>query len=248
MTEVAPIRREVVVELDVGEAFELFTTRIGEWWPVAELSVFGEGSSVDFRDGCLIETEGAKTSEWGTVTEWEPDKRVAFTWHPGAPSERASYVTVTFTQRSPGRTLVVLEHSGWEGLDEPAAARREYDHGWPQVLDCYVRAATPNDDSGSDTWVVLMHRPGPHAPSDGSVFDDPRFADHVGFLSRMRDEGLLVAAGPMLDELGAGMTILRLRGEGRLDEAAQLATSEDLSVKQGLFEVSVRPWRVMMSR
>ena len=57
-----------------------------------------------------------------------------------------------------------------------------------------------------------------------------------------------MAAGPMLDEAGAGMTILRLPGEGRLEEARRLATTEDRSVHGGFLEVSVRPWQVMMSR
>src|SRR6185437_6939068 len=33
---------------------------------------------------------------WGTVTRWEPPAAVAFTWHPGRPAQRASYVAVTF--------------------------------------------------------------------------------------------------------------------------------------------------------
>jgi hypothetical protein len=118
---------------------------------------------------------------------------------------------VTFAQRDPRRTLVVLEHSGWEAFDDPAAARREYENGWPMVLDRYAAgAARP----GGYTWVALMHRPGRAAPTDGSICDDPRFAAHVEFLSQMRDAGYLVAAGPMLDEMGSGMTILRLPGEG----------------------------------
>jgi len=93
-----------------------------------------------------------------------------------------------------------------------------------------------------------MHRPGPQAPKDQSIFDNARFADHVQFLSRMHDAGYLVAAGPMLDDMGTGMTILRLPGAGRFEEAERLATTQDPSVKGEFFEVSVRPWRVMMSR
>ena len=98
------------------------------------------------------------------------------------------------------------------------------------------------------TWVALVHRPGPDGPQGRSVFEDPRFPDHLQFLSRMHEEGYLVAAGPLLDEMGAGMTILRLPGEGRVQDAAQMARTEDPSVVSGLFEVTVRPWQVMMSR
>jgi uncharacterized protein YciI len=104
----------------------------------------------------------------------------------------------------------------------------------------------PGDDGGKQTWVALLHRPGPAAPQDGSVFDDPRFADHVAFLNRMREAGYLVAAGPMTDVAGEGMTILRLPGTGQLARAAMLATEDDVSVAQGFFSVTVRPWQVMM--
>jgi hypothetical protein len=114
----------------------------------------------------------------------------------------------------------VLEHSGWEAFDDPAAARQEYDQGWTMVLELYRNAAVRSADPGGYTWVALMHRPGPEAPREGSIFEGPRFDEHAEFLSRMRQEGYLVAAGPMLDELGAGVTILRLPGEGRLQEAA----------------------------
>ncbi len=140
MTEVAPIRREVLVELDVHDAFELFSAHIGDWWPIAELGVFGDGAAVAFEDGKLIERLGGRTSEWGAVTEWKPDQRVSFTWHPGASADRASTVTVTFMQRDAGQTLVVLEHSGWEVFEDPVAARSEYDSGWPMVLDRYRRS------------------------------------------------------------------------------------------------------------
>jgi hypothetical protein len=118
----------------------------------------------------------------------------------------------------------VLEHSGWEAFDDPAAARREYDQGWTMVLELYRDAAVRSVHPRGYTWVALMHRPGPEAPRDESTFEDPRFAEHAEFLSRMRHEGYLVAAGPMLDELGAGMTILRrlngfLRGGGRTPTA-----------------------------
>ena len=97
-----------------------------------------------------------------------------------------------------------------------------------------------------ETWVALMHRPGPAAPSTGALFDDPRFAEHFSFLNRMREAGYLVLAGPLVDRDGEGMTILRLPGAGRLAEATRLATEDDISVATGFLEVTVRPWQVMM--
>jgi uncharacterized protein YciI len=95
---------------------------------------------------------------------------------------------------------------------------------------------------------VLLHTPGPNAPAEGSLSAAPGFTDHIAFLTRMRGAGCLVAAGPLLDAQGAGMTILRLPGADRLAEATALATRDDASVADGFFEVTVRPWEVNPER
>jgi Activator of Hsp90 ATPase homolog 1-like protein len=111
--------------------------RIGRWWPVAEHSLRGAGSTVEFADGQIVErAAGGETAIWGSVTTWDPPSSLAFTWHPGRSPDRASRVRVTFTELGE-QTRVRLEHSGWEVFDDPAGARAEYDEGWPEVLDCY---------------------------------------------------------------------------------------------------------------
>jgi uncharacterized protein YciI len=100
---------------------------------------------------------------------------------------------------------------------------------------------------GESTWVALMHRPGPDAVAAGDgLFTDERFLEHAAFLGRMHELGYLVAAGPLGDENGAGMTVLRLPGQDRLAEATRLATEDDRSVATGFFTVQVRPWQVML--
>ena len=101
-------------------------------------------------------------------------------------------------------------------------------------------------DADGETWVALLHRPGPAAPEGAALFEDPRFEEHLAFLIRMRDAGYLVAAGSLSDAPGEGMTILRLPGAGQLDRATELATKEDSSVAGGFFRVTVRPWRVAL--
>jgi uncharacterized protein YciI len=98
------------------------------------------------------------------------------------------------------------------------------------------------------TWVVLVHTPGPDAPAGEALYGTPGFADHRAFLGRMHDAGYVVAAGPLPDSPGAGMTVLRLPGADRLDEARRLATEDDASVASGFFRCEVRPWQVMLSR
>jgi uncharacterized protein YciI len=90
-------------------------------------------------------------------------------------------------------------------------------------------------------WHVLLHEPA--EPIGDGVFADPRFGLHVAFLGRMQEQGHLVAAGPLDEQPGTGMAVLK-GVDGT--EARQLA-EEDESVRQGLFRVSVQPWTVVLS-
>lgn len=244
MSSVPPLRREIVVAATPEVAFDVFTGGIGRWWPLAELSVHRDRSaSVAFDDGVIVERSATgEEAVWGTVTRWEPPAAVAFTWHPGRPADVAGLVEVGFTAVD-GGTLVTLRHGGWESYADPAAARAEYDHGWPTVLGRYRDDVARTGDTA--TWALLLHRRADDVT--GSVFTDPRFAEHVAFLERRRAAGQLVAAGPLADADGEGLTVLRLPGEDRLAEIARLATDDDRSVRDGLFTVTVRPWRVSLS-
>ena len=268
---VPPIRRQILVDADPATAFAVFTERISQWWPLEDLSVYGPGGTVGFADGQIVEQSASgDAAVWGTVYLWEPGAALAFSWHPGGPPDQATHVEVTFTQAD-AQTLVTLTHTGWERFADPAETRAEYEQGWPVVLGTYrdhvahheqdkssLDEGSPVDggpagdspleggpDEGGETWVALLHRPGPAAPPGAALFGDPRFAEHVAFLTRMRDAGYLVAAGPLTDVPGEGMTILRLPGADQLDQATELATKEDSSVAGGFFTVTVRPWQVM---
>jgi hypothetical protein len=150
---VAPLRKTVVVPLDQSRAFELFTARFGEWWPLATHSVgLHDALLVRFpceAGGSIIETarDGAN-SVWGTVTKWDPPAAVRFTWHPGQPESWAGDIEVRFIPDgtiSDGTvaTVVELTHSGWERRADGATARRGYDSGWEPVLGAYgAMAAT----------------------------------------------------------------------------------------------------------
>jgi uncharacterized protein YndB with AHSA1/START domain len=144
VSAIPPIHREIVVKADPAVAFEVFTDRIGSWWPLAEHSVHGAASTVGFEDREIVEVSAdGQRAIWGTVTEWQPGRRIAFTWHPGSVAEKASRVTVSFTPTD-DQTLVTLVHEGWEVYSDPAAARAEYDEGWPKVLALFA-------DSVADT-------------------------------------------------------------------------------------------------
>jgi uncharacterized protein YndB with AHSA1/START domain len=135
---VAPIQMSVTVPLPPERAFELFATRIGEWWPLRE----GHSLTVERAAGCWIEPfAGGRVFErsidgeehdWGQVLVYEPPRRLAMTWHPGGGP--ATEVEVRFTPADDG-TFVELEHRGWEVFgDEAEAARSGYANGWPYVF------------------------------------------------------------------------------------------------------------------
>lgn len=95
------------------------------------------------------------------------------------------------------------------------------------------------------TWFVLLHTRGPAVAEGQSVFEHPGISEHYAFLQRRTAAGELVAAGPLADEPGSGMTVLAVAD---LDTATRLATEDDQAVVGGVLRVRVRPWHVVMSR
>jgi uncharacterized protein YndB with AHSA1/START domain len=145
-SDITPVRKTVTVPIPPQRAFELFTARFGEWWPLATHSVgadqavgvvFGAGAGAS-----IVETlADGSTSAWGTITRWDPPHGVAFSWHAGTPPEEATSVKVTFSAGEPGHTVVELVHCGWHHRPDGAAARDGYEAGWNPVIGHYARLA-----------------------------------------------------------------------------------------------------------
>jgi uncharacterized protein YndB with AHSA1/START domain/uncharacterized protein YciI len=259
---VPPIHREIAVATSVETAFALFTAHIGAWWPLARHSIYGERGVVAFEGGLLVERSGDDSSIWAEVVAWEPPTRLRLTWHPGRPTEEATDLEIGFSPLDDG-TLVSLRHWGWERTTEPGATARSYAEGWPLVLGQYgakmagvldgpfapvdVEQTPAAQAVEGGSWYALVHTPGPELTGDESIFEHPAFAEHLAFLERLRERGLLVAAGPVAPDRGEGMTVIRVLPEhGDLDVEA-LATTEDQSVATGHLQVEVRPWSVRLT-
>jgi len=135
----SPVRKSLTVKWSCEQAFERFTSGIASWWPLATHSVGEERAqsvSIEGRVGGQIveQISGGETSIWGTLTAWEPPRRLAFSWHPGKPSEFATSIEVSF-EPVPGGTKLTLVHSNWEVLGaEAQGTRRGYSLGWAYVL------------------------------------------------------------------------------------------------------------------
>jgi uncharacterized protein YndB with AHSA1/START domain len=141
-----PLRKSVMVSCSVEHAFEVFTGRIGSWWPLGQYSIGQErarGCAIEPRvDGEVYEVDGdGARSPWGRVVAWDPPRRFVMSWHPGREAETAQEVEVRF-ERTPEGTRVELEHRNWAVLGEKARETREgYSGGWDHVFgECFVAA------------------------------------------------------------------------------------------------------------
>ena len=141
-----PIRRSVQIACTVEHAFETFTARLGDWWPLATHSI-GEADAVtailEPREGGRLyeRMRDGREADWARVRVWDPPRRVVLEWrvNPNAPA--ATEIEVRFSPDGDG-TRVDLEHRGWEQFGEAAPdARGSYESDWPMVLGRYADAA-----------------------------------------------------------------------------------------------------------
>lgn len=148
MPDIPPATADTVLPVPAAAAFDLFTTRFSGWWP-PEFSWSGEDLIEDIgiepRLGGFLYERGPLgfRLDWGRVTEWDPGRRLAFTWQispqrvPEPDASKASEVTVRFEPADDGAsTRVVVDHHGWERHGDGAADYREQFGGaWPYALD-----------------------------------------------------------------------------------------------------------------
>ena len=135
------IRRSVVVDFTPERAFELFTARIADWWPVSSHSYGGDAVADVVLEpragGRLYEVTQAGQQDWGRVQAWEPPDRLVLDWQIGEAA--GTEVEVRFSPEGAG-ARVDLEHRGW--VAETASAQARYESGWNIVLAPFVEAAT----------------------------------------------------------------------------------------------------------
>lgn len=129
----------MLVDAPPQRAFELFTSRIGAWWPLDGFGVFNDGT-VAFDGEQLIERSDGEATVWAEATEWDPPRSLTLAWHPGSDPGTATTIRVTFTAQS-DETLVTLEHSGWDRTDDPDATAADYANNWASVLARYAELA-----------------------------------------------------------------------------------------------------------
>ncbi|MEM6384535.1 MAG: SRPBCC domain-containing protein [Pseudomonadota bacterium] len=141
---IEPVIVTVAISKPPSEAFDAFTTKIADWWPLQTHSIgpfIGEAVPTTvvvegYEGGRIFEVspEGIERN-WGTITHWAEGEALEFTWHPGDPENRSTHVRVSFAKTDTGGTVLTLVHSGWEVLGEKGKPTRDgYNSGWAENL------------------------------------------------------------------------------------------------------------------
>lgn len=145
---IEPIIKERDVALDIEQAFDLFTRRLGEWWPMATHSMGGsDTATMRFEatvGGRIVEVmEDGTEHIWAVVLAWDPPERLVVSWHPNPEPEAATTLEVRF-QSVAEHTALRLEHRGWEEFGQlpGQALRNGYDPGWDAVLTSFTDSST----------------------------------------------------------------------------------------------------------
>jgi uncharacterized protein YndB with AHSA1/START domain len=148
---IEPVRKTVRVKAPAAHAFEVFTAGLARWWPP------NVGIGKTPRRTVLMEqrlggrwleiAEDGTETVVGTITVWEPPRRLVVLWQinaqwqpdPGMHSE----VDVMFTPDGPGATIVELVHHKFDtmGADAGASMRGAVAGGWPGFVERFAREA-----------------------------------------------------------------------------------------------------------
>ncbi len=139
------VRVERTFTAPVEAVFDAWTNPevLKRWWkpdPSREVTV----AALDVRPGgdyrlVMHRPDGEDLVVHGTYREVSRPDRLVYSWAwegTGPYANHESEVAVTFAERQPGRTTVVIEHAGLLDDDSRAA----HTTGWNGVLDSFARS------------------------------------------------------------------------------------------------------------
>jgi uncharacterized protein YndB with AHSA1/START domain len=150
-TTTTAVRRQILVNAPIGDAFKVFTERFGDFKPREHNLLEAPIAETVFepRVGGHIYDRGVDGSEcrWARILAFEPPNRIVFSWdisprwqivtNPDLTSE----VEVRFFAETPERTRVELEHRNldrhgveWESVRDGVGNAG----GWPLYLQRYA--------------------------------------------------------------------------------------------------------------
>jgi hypothetical protein len=152
-TTIAPVTKTVTVHVTPEKAFEVFTARFGDWWPLATHHTASEDvetAQIEPKVGGRWFERGVNGTEtmWGYVTAWEPPDRLVLAWHLNLDfqfdPDVASEVEVTFVANDATTTTVTLAHRNLEVYGDGAPTLRtaiDGEGGWGVILQGFADLA-----------------------------------------------------------------------------------------------------------
>ncbi len=151
---VAPVRKTVTVKTGIEHAFHVFTAGFDSWWPKSHhigASPMTKGILEGKVGGrCYSEQQDGTECDWGSITAWEPPRRLVIAWQvtPEWKFEpdvaKSSEVELRFTALPNGETRVDLEHRYLERHGAGAADLRkgiDGEGGWGALLGLFASEA-----------------------------------------------------------------------------------------------------------
>jgi len=145
MTE--PLRLSFEVACRRDHAFDVWTRRIGAWWPTDHTATGEAGLTIVLEPrlgGRIYQRDGHGTEiDWGQVTLWEPPSRLGYLWHLRRDRADATDVLITFVPVTAASTRIDVEHTRWDRLGADADRWRDANRaGWTTLLPHFVAEAT----------------------------------------------------------------------------------------------------------
>lgn len=148
----APVIREVIVNMSPQRAFDVFIGQIGNWWPERHSLVQGVRKDVVIEakpGGRWYETgEDGNQIQWGEVLDIEPGKRLLLSWQLSDvwkfDPDLRSEVEVTFDMDG-DKTRVVLAHRNFECMGDNVQTAYDSissDAGWLAIMHAYQNATS----------------------------------------------------------------------------------------------------------
>jgi len=140
---IAPVVRSVVVKTPPAKTFDLFCSRIGDWWPAGKTVAKNPHVAIIIEprpEGRWFERDAeGNEMHWGRVLAYDPPTRLLLGWQLNGrwtyDPDFLTEVEVTFQQTVDGGTKVTLEHRNLErfGADAETIAG-QVGGGWPTFL------------------------------------------------------------------------------------------------------------------
>jgi uncharacterized protein YndB with AHSA1/START domain len=140
----------VVVKAPLQRTFDVFATRMGDWWHKEHSIAKGTTQKdvlIEPRAGGRWYEVGADGSEhpWGRVLEWDPPRRLVLAWQLTREFEYDPDFETTVEVRfedAGDRTIVHFEHRDLDRMGADAVQLFEsMDGGWCMLLDLFKAAA-----------------------------------------------------------------------------------------------------------